>query len=78
MIVYNELALELGAKVDERGFVITDSKGLSSVENLYVAGDLRAYAKKQIYTAWDHAVDSADGINSKIRQEKRDELLRDL
>ncbi len=71
MICYNELAVQLGAEVDDRGFVITDAKGLSSVEGLYVAGDLRAGIKKQIYTAWDSAVDSADAINGLIRQNKR-------
>jgi thioredoxin reductase (NADPH) len=76
MIVYNELAVGLGADVDERGFVKTDAKGLSSVENLYVAGDLRANTKKQIYTSWDTAVDSADAINSKTRRAKREELLK--
>lgn len=75
MIVYNELALELGAKVDDRGFVITDEKGLSSVPGLYVAGDLRAGIKNQIYTAWDSAVDSADAINALLRAEKRKIIL---
>ncbi|MBT7610032.1 MAG: NAD(P)/FAD-dependent oxidoreductase [Bacteriovoracaceae bacterium] len=76
MIVYNELAVGLGAEVDERGFVKTDSKGLTTVDNLYVAGDLRANTKKQIYTSWDTAVDSADTINSKARRERREELLK--
>lgn len=71
MIVYNELAKMLGAALDQRGFVTTDAKGKSSIEGLYVAGDLRANAKKQIYTAWDGAVDSADEINLLIRRKKR-------
>lgn len=71
MIVYNELALEAGAEVDPRGFVLTDDKGQTNVPGLYVAGDLRAKAKKQIYTAWDQAVDSANAINLKLRQERR-------
>ena len=75
VIVYNELAKALGAEVDQRGFVITDNKGQSSVENLYIAGDLRAGIKKQIYTAWDSAVDSADDINAKIRRERRQKQL---
>jgi len=74
MILYNELAVGLGAEVDKRGFVITDEKGKSSVEGVYVAGDLRAGIKNQIYTAWDSAVDSADAINNLIRQEKRKAL----
>ncbi|CBW27254.1 putative thioredoxin [Halobacteriovorax marinus SJ] len=75
VIVYNELAKELGAKLDNRGFVVTDEKGQSSVENFYIAGDLRAGIKKQIYTAWDSAVDSADDINAKIRRERRQKQL---
>jgi thioredoxin reductase (NADPH) len=71
MIVYNQLALDLGADVDQRGFVISDAKGKTSIPNLYVAGDLRANVKKQIYTAWDTAVDSADDINVLIRRKKR-------
>ncbi len=71
MIVYNELAKSLGAEVDERGFVVTNEKGETNIEGLYVAGDLRAGVKKQIYTAWDTAVDSADDINARIRRKAR-------
>lgn len=71
MIVYNELAKSLGAEVDDRGFVITNEKGETNIDKLYVAGDLRAGVKKQIYTAWDTAVDSADDINARIRRLKR-------
>ena len=71
MIVYNELAVSLGADVDKRGFVLTDEKGESSIPNLFVAGDLRANSMKQIYTTWNHAVESADKINGRIRVKKR-------
>jgi thioredoxin reductase (NADPH) len=73
MIVYNELAKMLGAELDQRGFVNTDSKGKSSVSGLYIAGDLRANTKKQIYTAWDTAVDCADEINVLLRRAKRNQ-----
>lgn len=76
MIVYNELAREVGAEVDERGFVKADEAGLSSVPGLYVAGDLKAGVKKQIYTAWDTAVNAANAINMKIRAKKREDLFR--
>ena len=75
MIVYNQLAVDLGAKVDERGFVVTDKKGLSSVEGLYAVGDLQAGIKKQIYTAWDSAVDAADHINGILRSEWRKKMM---
>lgn len=74
MIVYNQLAKQLKAELDSRGFVITNELGESSVSGLFVAGDLRAKAKKQIYTAWDHAVDSMDEINRRLRAEKRETL----
>lgn len=67
MIVHNHLAKEVGASIDERGFVLTNEKGETSIPNLFVVGDLRAHTKKQIYTAWDQAVDSADTIDSRIR-----------
>lgn len=70
-IVYNKLALQLGAKSDERGYILTDDFGQSSVDRLYIAGDLRSGKKKQIYTAWDTAVDALDQINARIRIEKR-------
>ncbi len=71
MIVYNELAKMLHANLDQRGFVLSDTKGKTNIEGLFVAGDLRANTKKQIYTAWDMAVDSADEINLLIRRKKR-------
>jgi thioredoxin reductase (NADPH) len=71
MLIYNELAKELGAELDERGFVKADEVGLTSIPGLYVAGDLKANTKKQIYTAWDTAVNSANAINMKIRTAKR-------
>ncbi len=71
VIVYNNLALDLNAKLDNGGFVITDQKGESSINNLFIAGDLRAGTKKQVYTAWDSAVDAADAINARIRKKIR-------
>jgi thioredoxin reductase (NADPH) len=76
MIVYNELLKPLEANLDNRGFALTSEKGETNIENLYVIGDLRAGLKKQIYTAWDSAVDSLDHINGKIRVNKRKELLK--
>src|SRR5690606_28155417 len=67
MIVYNELAKSLGCEVDDRGFVVANDKGMTNIDGIYVAGDLRANTKKQIYTAWDTAVDAADAINMRLR-----------
>jgi thioredoxin reductase (NADPH) len=71
LIVYNDLARQLGAELDPRGFVKADDAGLTSVPGLYVAGDLKANAKKQIYTAWDQAVNAANAINMKLRASRR-------
>jgi thioredoxin reductase (NADPH) len=78
VIVYNELAVSLGASVDERGFVTTQNTGETSINGLYVAGDLRANAKKQIYTAWDQAVDCLDHINQRLRSERRESKLQEF
>jgi thioredoxin reductase (NADPH) len=65
----NQLALQLGAEVDASGLVVTDSHGESTVPNLFIVGDLRASSLKQIYTAWQHAVDSIQLINRRLRVE---------
>ena len=75
LIVYNELAKQLGVEIDERGFVKADESGATSVAGIYVAGDLKAGIKKQIYTAWDSAVNAANAINLSIRVKKRKALL---
>ena len=77
IIAYNEIAKLLNAQLDERGLVVCNANGESTVSKLYVAGDLRANAKKQIYTAWDQAVDCLDHINQRLRAKKRsDKLLK--
>lgn len=65
----NQLALALGAKTDEKGLVETDENGESTVENLFIVGDLRANSMKQIYTAWQHAVDAMQVIDRRLRAE---------
>ncbi len=71
MRVYNQLAAQAGATLDPRGFVVTDAQGLTSVPGLYAAGDVIAGTKKQVYTAWDTAVNAMDAINQKLRAAKR-------
>lgn len=70
-IAYNELAKQVGAELTDRGNVITNDKGESSVSGFYVAGDLRDGKKYQIYTAWDMAVDSVDDIDKHLRENER-------
>lgn len=66
----NQLALQLGANVDPRGLVLTDSSGESSIANLFIAGDLRSGSMKQIYTAWQHSVECIQHINTRLRNVK--------
>lgn len=70
-MVYNQLAKEVGVKLNERDHVIVNDKNETSVEGFYAAGDLVAGRKKQVYTAWDDAVDAVDAIDEKIRIRKR-------
>lgn len=64
----NELALQIGAKSDEKGLIIADDHGETNVPNLFVVGDLRSNSLKQIYTAWQNAVEAVQTINRRIRE----------
>jgi thioredoxin reductase (NADPH) len=46
----NELAKELGVKLDERGFIITDIKQQTNIKGVYAAGDITG-GLRQIVTA---------------------------
>lgn len=70
----NQLALQLGAQVDDKGLVVTDINGETSVANLFVVGDLRANSLKQIYTGWQHAVEALQLINKRIRTHSEQKL----
>lgn len=65
----NRLALQLNALLSDAGLVITDEVGETSVPNLFVIGDLRAGTLKQIYTAWQHAVDVILEIDNRFIKE---------
>ena len=75
IIPHNDLALQIGVKVDNRGFVITDVTGETNIPGFFVAGDLRGGKKNQIYTSWDMAVDSVNKIDRYVRDEKRGRIL---
>ena len=72
--INNMLAKELGAELDSEGYVLANDNGLTSVENLYVAGDLKANTRKQVYVAWDTAIRASEAINKEIRLQKRKAL----
>jgi len=71
-LVYNELAKPLGVEVSEKDHIVTNARGETSVPGFYAAGDLVEGKKKQVYTAWDMAVDAVDSIDGKIRKMKRE------
>jgi thioredoxin reductase (NADPH) len=71
IIAYNELAVSLGAKVAPNGRVEVSKEFESSVDNLFVVGDLASGYKMQIYTGWDQAVDAADAVNRRVRAAKQ-------
>ncbi|MBS0655067.1 MAG: FAD-dependent oxidoreductase, partial [Verrucomicrobia bacterium] len=66
----NGLALQLKAQVDNKGLVVTNEEGESSIPNVFVIGDLRSGSMKQIYTAWQHAVDVVQVIDRRLRAEQ--------
>jgi thioredoxin reductase (NADPH) len=70
-ITYNKFAKDLGAELSPDEHVVVNPRGKTSVPGLYVAGDLAEGKKKQVYTAWDLAVDAVDSIDEKIRVLKR-------
>jgi thioredoxin reductase (NADPH) len=70
-IVYNDLAKQLGVKLDHREHLIVDEDGQTSVDGVYAAGDLVSDKKKQVYTAWDLAVDAVDAIDGRVRLQRR-------
>lgn len=65
----NMLAKQLNLELDDRGLVIADKDGETASRNVFVIGDLRANSMKQIYTAWQHAVDAMQVIDRRIRAE---------
>jgi thioredoxin reductase (NADPH) len=71
-VVYNELAKQLDARLSESDHIITDERGETSVSGFFAAGDLVEGRKKQVYTAWDLAVDAVDSIDARIRKLKRE------
>ncbi len=74
-IVHNDLARQLGVELDEREHILTNAKCESNVPGFYAVGDLVSGKKKQVYTAWDMAVDAVDDIDGKLRTQRRKELL---
>ncbi len=75
IIAYNQLLKGVGGEVDETGRAVVTDRYESTVPGFFVAGDLVAGRKMQIYTDWDGAVDAADEINKRIRIQARSARL---
>jgi len=85
--VYNDLAIDLGAALEESGappalrHVLVDGNGETDVSGLFAVGDLARGADgplmKQIYTAQEFAVRAVDAIDRRIRRRRRERLLDD-
>lgn len=67
-IVRSELAVKLGAVVDERTCVMVDAHQQSSVKGLFVAGDV-ASGLDQIGVAIGHAAVAATTIHNQLREQ---------
>lgn len=62
----SELAISLGAKVDEEGRIIVDARQRTSVPGLYAAGDV-AQSLNQIAVAFAHAAVASTAIHNSLR-----------
>jgi thioredoxin reductase (NADPH) len=66
MRVHSDLALRLGARVDEGGYLVTDKRQQTSVAGLYAAGDV-ASGLNQITVAAGEAAVAASAIHQSLR-----------
>ena len=79
--VYNELAIQLGAELGDEGkpsdqrHVQIDARGETSVQNLFLVGDLAQRpdepVMKQVYTSQEYAVRALDVVDSRMRRARR-------
>ncbi len=86
--VYNDLARQLGAKLDsrdngpdeERHVLVDEAASETSVRDLFAVGDMSrrlgdAPSLKQIYTAQEYAVRAIQAIDRRVRAARRKEVL---
>lgn len=84
--VYNDLARRLGVKLKEsnqpedKRRVLISHKGETSVKNFFCVGDMAIRENEpvmmQIYTVQEYAVRSVETVESRLRREKRKEILK--
>jgi thioredoxin reductase (NADPH) len=70
--VRSALALDLGARCDEQGYVLTDNHQLTHVAGLYAAGDV-TNELNQICVATGHAAIAATDIYNRLRAQAQRE-----
>jgi thioredoxin reductase (NADPH) len=86
--VYNDLARELGAELDERDgpdegkrhVLVDDATSETSVPGLFAVGDMSrrrgsSPSYKQIYTAQEYAVRAVNTIDLRLRRSRREKVL---
>lgn len=66
----NNFGLNGLAEIDKSGYVIADEMGITSVEGLFAAGDVRTKAFRQVVTA------VSDGANCVMSAENYLQLLK--
>jgi thioredoxin reductase (NADPH) len=69
MRVHSDLAVQLGATVDEAGYLVTDKHQRTSVPGLYAAGDV-ASGLNQITVAVGEAATAAAAIHQALRSKR--------
>jgi thioredoxin reductase (NADPH) len=86
--VYNDLARQLGAELDNRDaapevahVLVDDANSETSVRGLFAIGDMSRRrgpgpSLKQIYTAQEYAVRAVNAIDVRLRRARRETLLR--
>jgi thioredoxin reductase (NADPH) len=65
-----ELALQLGTRVDNEGYVITDKNQRTNVEGVFAAGDITNNPLKQIITAASEGAVAAFSAYRELQKEK--------
>ena len=67
----SQLAIQLGAEVDENGEMVTDARQQTSVDGLYAIGDVVS-ALNQISVAMGHAAIAATCIHNRLPRNWRE------
>ena len=61
----NELAISLGVKLDDAGYIITDKQQKTNVDHIYAAGDITGGIKQWVVACGEGAVASSIAFNER-------------